>query len=547
MQYTKLICCWLIWFSVTLQPVFSLTPTEAKKELAKRNIPFTKDMFIQSVLQGDTAVVSLFFTAGMNPNLQHSETGYTALMLAAGSENPALVKMFVQKGAMVNAKTPIGLTAIHFATRTGNLEIVKLLIQSGANVNSADTVFGYTPLMLAAMLGKTDIVTLLLKSGANVTLKSKDGDTAVTLAAMNEYAELAQLLVTAGAPKYGADMNKNLITAIVLNEPEQVNRFLSSGANPDTKDELGKPALVIAAYFGRSDIVKLLLDAGAQENIRLALYTAVMKGTLDIVNLIKQARHLDSITPIIENEKVIGLAYDDDTDGSCDKREYFDGKGLARTEWFMPGKDTPYTISWTVYDKNGIKRGQKISLTGTGIVDAVNEKPPQNRLELAKEVTDPDWNRIVNYTPLFEKHIRERYPELIRQILVREHNPEKDYINPQLNFIYYFDNGRKRNLEYYSRPGGVSFIFETADSNKDGNPEYIIISQWGDWKMSLFDADDNGLPEKYEYPGWIEFDSNQDGQIDRWVVLDERTEQIYLDTNDKSVFDTYQRDTSRKK
>lgn len=547
MKYTRIIFWSSIILGIMVIPALCATNTPAKNELKKRNIPFTQDAFIQSVLQGDTAVVKLFLSAGMNPNLRNSQTGYTALMLAAGSGNASLVKMFIQKGAAVNTQSPIGFTPLLFATRSGNIETIKTLLNAGAKVNAADTVFGYTPLMVATMLGNSEVAKLLIDTGANPTLKSKDGDTVVILAAANEFADLARMLVTAGAPKYGSDKNKNLITAIVLNEPVQVKKFLSAGANVDAKDENGTTTLIIAAHFGYQDIVKLLLDAGAQENVKLALYYAAMKGYIGVVNLIKQARQLDTISPILENDKLIGLAYDEDTDGFSDKREYFDEKGLARTEWFNKGKNTPYTISWTVYDKNGIKRGQKISLTGTGVVNAVNEKPPQNRMELAKDVLDPDWNRIVNYTPAFEKNVLQQYPALIKQIYTRENNPEKECVDARIIFIYYFEDGRKRNLEYYSRPGGPPLMFEMEDKNKDGNAEWIIISEWSSWKMSVFDENDDGKPEKWEYPGLIEFDMNGDGVVDRWVVIDERTQKVYLDTTDKTVFETYQKDTSRNK
>jgi ankyrin repeat protein len=507
----------LIFFSVFMLILLSVSGvaipvSPASQELAKRNIPFSEDRFIRAILQGDTTAVNLFLAAGMNPNLQNQQTGMTALMLAV---------------------------------RSGNKDIVRELLVHGAMVDAQEDGLGFTPLMLATVSGDSSLVKLLLNNKADLKLNSKQGETVVMLAAANEDAELAKMLVAAGAPKYGTNRDKNLITAIVLHDTVKVKQLLAAGANADATDDKRTTTLMIAANFGYADIVKLLLDHGAKENITLALYYAAMKGNLDTFTLIKKTQHLDTVVPIIESNKIIGLAYDENTDKFYERKEYFDGKGVGRTEWFANGKDSPMTISWTVYDKQGIKRGQKISLTGSGIIDAISEKPPQYRLELAKEVIDPDWIRITNYTPKFENNVTKYYPSLIKKIYEREHNSEKDYTAPQLLSIYYFDNGLERNLEYRSRIGGQSFMFETIDQNKDGNPESVIISEQGSWKMSYFDLNDNGIPDKWEYPGLIEFDTNEDGQIDRWVVIDPKTEKIQLDTKDKKVYETYSQQSSK--
>jgi ankyrin repeat protein len=484
----------------------------ASQELAKRNIPFSEDRFIYSILHEDTTVVNLFIKAGMSPNLKNQNTGMTALMLAI---------------------------------KSGNRTIVRALLANGAKVDGQENQFGYTPLMLATLTGDSSMVKLLLNYKADLNLKSKKGETAVMLAADNASIEIAKMLVAAGASKYGTGRDKNLITAIVLHDTTKVKQLLTAGANADAVDAKKNSTLYIASFLGYSDIVKLLLDHGAKEKIATALSLSALKGNLELVNIIKEAGHLNAIGPIMENNRIIGLAYDENTDKFYEKKEFFDQNGVGRTEWFEKGKDTPYTISLVVYDKNGIRRGQKISLTGTGIIDAVNERPLQNRLVLAKEVTDPDWNRITNYTPVFEKNVAQYYPSLIKKIFDREQDPEKDQMDPRLNFIYYFENGMKRNLEYYSRLGGPSFIFETEDKNKDGNPEWVIISEWGNWKMSYFDLNDNRIPDKWEYPGLIEFDTNEDGQIDRWVVIDPKTEKVQLDTKDKKVYDAYSQDTGK--
>jgi serine/threonine-protein phosphatase 6 regulatory ankyrin repeat subunit B len=64
--------------------------------------------------------------------------------------------------------------------------------------------------------------------------------------------------------------------------------------NAKTEDERGGIALMMAAGYGQSDIVKLLLDAGADVNAqdvrgRTASMWAEKKGHTELVELLKKA------------------------------------------------------------------------------------------------------------------------------------------------------------------------------------------------------------------------------------------------------------------
>jgi ankyrin repeat protein len=67
---------------------------------------------------------------GAEVNVRH-ESGYTALMYAAASENndPEVIKALLARGAEVNVKAKDGETALSLAGRKGKTEIVRLLEQ----------------------------------------------------------------------------------------------------------------------------------------------------------------------------------------------------------------------------------------------------------------------------------------------------------------------------------------------------------------------------------------------------------------------------------
>src|SRR6516164_10346526 len=85
------------------------------------------------------------------------------LLIAARKSDVPAVKMLLEKGADVNAKTSYGVTALSFAADRGSLEVVKILLEHGADVNATDTFYHETILARAASQGHAEIVKLLLE------------------------------------------------------------------------------------------------------------------------------------------------------------------------------------------------------------------------------------------------------------------------------------------------------------------------------------------------------------------------------------------------
>jgi hypothetical protein len=85
---------------------------------------------------------------------------------AARKGDAAAVKLFLDKGGDVNAKTRYGATALSFACDKGHIEVVRLLIERGADVNVKDTFYGEVPIGWALSRDHVEIVKLLLDKGA---------------------------------------------------------------------------------------------------------------------------------------------------------------------------------------------------------------------------------------------------------------------------------------------------------------------------------------------------------------------------------------------
>ncbi len=116
------------------------------------------------------------------------------------------------------------------ASRDGDTSAISKLLAHGTSPNATDG-YGNTPLSIAAHFGQTDAIDLLLKNGAAID---------------------------------GIDGKMTpLQCAVYSKRPEAAAFLLQQDANPNLADEYGATPLTVAAANGDTNLVKLLLDAGA--------------------------------------------------------------------------------------------------------------------------------------------------------------------------------------------------------------------------------------------------------------------------------------------
>ena len=109
---------------------------------------------------------------------QANAHGETPLMLAAIQGRRDWVERFLARGGALNRT---GWTPLHYAASGPSPDIVKLLVDRGA-ILDAPSPNRSTPLMMAAGYGAIDGADLLLRLGANPTLRNDAGLTAADFA-----------------------------------------------------------------------------------------------------------------------------------------------------------------------------------------------------------------------------------------------------------------------------------------------------------------------------------------------------------------------------
>jgi ankyrin repeat protein len=250
---------------------------------------------IAAASQGHTAIVEALVAKGASVKAIDG-AGVTAVMAAASANKVEALRFLATHGADVNTADKQGTTALMAAAYAGHVNAVKALVESGAAVNIKDQ-NGRTALHAAALGGETQVARVLLDRGADLNAEDSAGSTALTYAAANGHGEFVTLVQSAGLKK-GADLGLALaargchsdtvaallkakanIDARLQGTPaislaaqagceSSLRDLLAGGANVNAVDEEGTTALMEAAGLGLTPIVQLLIDRGADPEIR---------------------------------------------------------------------------------------------------------------------------------------------------------------------------------------------------------------------------------------------------------------------------------------
>ena len=147
---------------------------------------------------------------------------------------------------------------------------VRKLIKEGADVNAAQG-DGMTALHWAALNGDAELASMLLYAGANVGAKTRIGGyTPLHLAAQVGNANVMAPLIASGS-QVGVVTSTGataLMHASHSGNADAVRTLIENGADPNVKETAnGQTALMFAAASDRVDVVKLLIARGADLNV----------------------------------------------------------------------------------------------------------------------------------------------------------------------------------------------------------------------------------------------------------------------------------------
>ena len=261
------------------------------------------------------------------PHEAKHSSGQSASLCPAMWSNPAVCRVLIDAGADLHTKNEKQESPLHYACESGALDVVKMLVEAGAGVRDTNDE-GWTCLHVAVQFGHTETVRYLMGLPfVDMNHRDSDNRTALCVAVDEERTDIVQVLIDAGAD---IDTQNNegwspLHTACEYGGLDIVKMLVRAGAGVRATDNLGWTCLAHAARYGhtetvrylaglpevelnyryhdndtalhlavdenRTDVVQVLIDAGADIDIknyagRSPLHCACASGALDLVKML---------------------------------------------------------------------------------------------------------------------------------------------------------------------------------------------------------------------------------------------------------------------
>lgn len=268
-------------------------------------------LFGAAGIADNPAIARLLLERGANPNDDES------LYHAAYQEDPDCLRLLVEHGATVE-----GTNAFAAALRPGNVEGIRILLETGGDPGRRGAAEeglegqlgdrSWNPLAAAVDdAAGVDVVTLLLEAGADPNLPCRDGRSQVRTATRLGACDVGELLLRYGARDDATDPDRFLgacmradraeaerlrardpglleravaedpavlVRAVTYADAPALRLMLDLGVPVDVSADDGGTALHEAAYLGRAELVRLLLDRGADVESRDGRWDAAPLG-----------------------------------------------------------------------------------------------------------------------------------------------------------------------------------------------------------------------------------------------------------------------------
>lgn len=214
-----------------------------------------------------------------------ADAGIHSLANACLEGNVNAVRKLLEQGWSVHDSTDEGESLLSLACSAGYCELAQVLLAMNAKVDDRGSKGDCTPLMEASSGGFLDIVHLLLDHEADVNAQSQAGNTALIYACCGGYEDVVKVLLDheAEIESHNENGHTPLMEAASGGHVNVAKLLLERGACINShSNEFKESALTLACYKGHVDMVKFLLDAGAdQEHKTDEMHTALMEASMD--------------------------------------------------------------------------------------------------------------------------------------------------------------------------------------------------------------------------------------------------------------------------
>ena len=225
------------------------------------------------VRHSDFAGVARAFQQGADAN-QADSRGYTPLMYAVSNANtnPELIQLLIDHDADVNAEVPSRqVTVLTLALKVKNLEVIKRLVTAGADLHY-ESKSGYNAL-INAMHGEdiardknlVPLVRYLIEQAVYLNAQSDYCESGLSVASYYGRFDVVKILLDAGANPKPLQWTE-LMMALVFGELSEVERLAKTDADLMARDFWERTPWLLSIQLGNIPKTGLLLNLGSNRD-----------------------------------------------------------------------------------------------------------------------------------------------------------------------------------------------------------------------------------------------------------------------------------------
>jgi len=306
---------------------------DAKAHLAARD-PAGMTALHRATWGGHPGIVALLLERGADPD-EPDAGGQTPVSLAARWGRGDIMALLLAKGGDVTQTDDLGRGPLHWAAHYGHLDVMRallahglpvdapaktgtplhsamsggqieagrLLLDKGAGLETKDDL-GWTPLLVACGTDskhatRAECAAFLIGRGADVEARSREGTSALVLAAIDRDSLVTAMLLARGAKPVSAtkDTPSALRSAVESKAPAVMRQLLAAGADPNQAYAPPKRQRLVhrAAMMDTAIVLQVLLAAGADADVtddgqQTPLHLAAYHGRPEVVQALLGAR-----------------------------------------------------------------------------------------------------------------------------------------------------------------------------------------------------------------------------------------------------------------
>ena len=218
-------------------------------------------------------------------NVTHGELAYDFLAVASDEtwkiEDVPAIERDKFRGELINCPPDQRVADLWDAIWRHDIAKVQRLIDSGVDVNARGSIGN--PLLASAVFysghyQSTEIIERLIDAGADVNAIGALGRPILHSATDDSTLAALELLLAAGADPNAPDAQGDSALFGAIQASGATRALVNAGADPNSLDRNGNPVLYTAFLYGTIEVVRILLDSGADMNVSNASREPILLG-----------------------------------------------------------------------------------------------------------------------------------------------------------------------------------------------------------------------------------------------------------------------------